>query len=137
MVLTGGCHCGNLQVRFETAIAPEETAVRVCQCSFCRRHGARAATDPDGHLSVEIRDRERLSRYSFALRTADFLICATCGVFVAAVMEADGQTVATLNVNALDERARFPPGAPMSYEGEDAAGRIARRRARWTPATVR
>jgi hypothetical protein len=133
----GGCHCGDLRVLLDTEVAPERTAVRLCQCGFCRRHGARAATDPAGHLTITIAAGARPSRYAFGLATAEFLVCARCGVFVAAVMSDGDRRFATLNLNALDRRAEFPAGAPVDYEGEDAAARVARRRERWTPATLR
>ena len=43
-LMTGGCHCGNIEVIFETDIAPEETEPRACQCSFCRQHQSRAVS---------------------------------------------------------------------------------------------
>ncbi len=135
MTFPGSCHCGNVRVRFDTDIAPEQIGVRACQCSFCRRHGARAATDPNGHVAIEVDDPSALSRYAFGLRTADFLVCARCGVFVAAVCFTDDKAYATVNLNALDDRARFGPGTPVDLEGEDVSGRIARRKAKWTPAS--
>jgi hypothetical protein len=49
-------------------------------------------TDPDCRLEVAVKDEAALSRYQFALRTSEFLVCAQCGVFVDAVMEHDGRT---------------------------------------------
>jgi hypothetical protein len=127
----GACHCGAVQVSFESRFEPAELPVRACQCSFCRSHGARTATDPQGRIRIS----GPLRRYRFGLRTADFLLCPECGVYVGALYaDADGAW-ATLNVNCLDERKLFPAAPePVSYEGEDAAGRVARRKARWTPA---
>ena len=45
--LTGGCHCGNLRLTFETQRDPGELVVRACSCSFCRRHAC-ARSDPAG-----------------------------------------------------------------------------------------
>jgi hypothetical protein len=134
MTLTGSCHCGNLSVRFDTAIAPEEIEVRACQCSFCRRHNQRSVTDPQGSVTIGVADPELLSRYRFGLATADFLVCRRCGVYLGAVMEDDGLVWATINVNALDDRDRFGAGKAVTFEGEEAGGRVARRKAKWTPA---
>jgi hypothetical protein len=77
-----------------------------------------------------------LVRYRFGLKTADFLICGRCGVYVASVCEVDGRPYAVINVNALAERAAFvSPPVAMTYEGEDTAARMARRKQRWTPVT--
>ena len=131
--LRGGCHCGAVRVAFETRTAPEALPVRACQCSFCRAHGARTASDPQGR----VRFIGPLRRYRFGLRTADFLLCPQCGVYLGALY-ADGDGAwATLNVNCLAERALFPVAPePVSYEVEDAAARGARRKARWTPAEL-
>ena len=136
--LDGGCHCGNLSFRLETATPPEGQPVRACGCGFCRLHGVLSTSDPAGRVSFQVRDPERLSRYQFGLKAADFLICRECGVYVAAFMSDpdDVHGFATLMSVALDDRARFPPPQPAVYEVEDAAGRRQRRRERWTPARL-
>lgn len=134
----GRCHCGNIEVSFHTAQPPEAVQPRACGCTFCRRHGATAITDPAGALEVRLRDPREVSRYRFGLRTSDFLVCRTCGVFVAAVCDIDGATYGTLNANVLERRGAFTLApVPVQYDAEDAAARIARRRRAWTPATVR
>ena len=138
MRFDGRCHCGNLEVSFETAQPPEALQLRECGCTFCRRHGATAVTDPTGALELRLREPREISRYRFGLRTSDFLVCRTCGVFVAAVCTIDGATYGTLNANVLDERGAFTRApVPVRYEAEDAAARLARRRRAWTPATLR
>src|SRR5947209_576321 len=74
----GGCHCGNATIRFETAKAPTDFQPRACQCSFCRMHGTRTASDPAGRLHLSVRNPGLLSRYRFSLKTADYLVCRTC-----------------------------------------------------------
>src|SRR5262249_49534842 len=83
-MLHGSCHCGALTVELETAREPRELPVRMCGCTFCRKHRPRYTSDPSGHLTIRIADPASVSRYRFGLRLADFLICRTCGVFVAA-----------------------------------------------------
>ncbi len=81
--------------------------------------------------------RREVSAYRFGLRTADFLVCRTCGVFVAALCDVDGATYATLNCNVLEARDQFTQApARADYEGETAEERMARRRRLWTPAAV-
>src|ERR1700722_2817096 len=112
----GGCHCGNIAVTFETALDPNALPLRACQCSFCRRHGGITASDPAGHLLIEVGRPEQLQRYRFALGITDFLLCRSCGVYVAATMGADGRTLGVLNVNVIDEREPFArPPTPMQY----------------------
>jgi len=134
--LTGGCHCGNLQLTLEIRRPPDQVPVRACACSFCRAHGARTVTDPGGQVRLRAREPAELGRYQFGQRTAEFLVCRRCGVYVAAVMSAtDGSLRATVNINALAEGARFSRDASeVDYSGESAAERLARRAAGWTPA---
>ena len=138
-MLAGSCHCGNLEVVFTPGRDPEDLQVRACGCAFCVRHGARTTSDPDGRAEIAIRDEGQLLRYRFGLRTADFLVCRGCGIYLAAVMtDSDGQSYATINVNVLDDRARFALDAVAAdYDAEDFLARTARRRARWTPTVFR
>jgi len=132
----GRCHCGAIGFVYRTALKGERWSVRACQCSFCRLHDALSTSDPQGGLAFEAREPELLQRYRFGGRTADFLICRRCGVYVGAQMTADGRVSGIINVHAL----RTPPsGLPtpvaMSYEGEGASERLERRSQRWTPMT--
>ncbi len=130
----GQCHCGNLELAFETNLKPEQLSVRACSCSFCWSHGTRATSDPKGSVKITVHDSNQLIRYRFGLKTADFLICKRCGVYLAAVMTEGGKAYATVNINTLDflERFRKKP-VTVSYDGENEVERIARRKANWTP----
>ena len=130
----GGCHCGNLAFVFDTSGPLETLGLRADQCSFCRAHGARYTSDPRGAISISVRDASALIRYRFGLKTADFLICACCGVCIGALMEEDGRGWFVVNVNAFRPPPREDhPIAPADYEGEDVPARIARRKEKWTP----
>jgi hypothetical protein len=132
--VAGRCHCGNLEFRLETALAPSALPIRLCACTFCRRHGARTTSDPDGRLHLRVRASGDLVRYRFGLRTADFLLCAVCGVYVAAVMREGDRAWAIVNLNAAEDPERFTqPPAAFDYSQETPAERRTRRRARWTP----
>ena len=133
----GRCHCGNIEVALETELRPEQLRLRACTCSFCRRHGARTASDPAGRVRITVHHSEELLCYRFGLRTADFLVCRRCGIYVAAVMTEGGSAWATLNVNVLDAVDRLAQSAtPVTYDGESVAGRAARRKECWTPAVI-
>jgi len=134
----GRCHCGAIELSFTTRRAIHELPLRECQCGFCRKHGARTTADPEGFAEFRVRDAAALARYRFGLATADYLVCARCGVYLAALMEEGGEGYAVLNVNAFEDRAAFAGQAtPMVYDHEDEADRRARRRELWTPAVLR
>lgn len=136
VTLVGRCHCGNLALAFTSSRPPEELPVRICTCSFCRRHRPRYTSDPTGHVSISAHDSAELGRYRFGLALADFLICRRCGVFVAAYQP--GATgLAVVNLDVLDDAARFTALAQsMTLDDEDAATRLARRQRGWIPATL-
>lgn len=133
---SGSCHCGAVTVDFRPAHPVTDLPLRRCGYSFCRRHGARTVADPEGDLIIRAAPGA-LNRYRFGLKTADFLLCLRCGVYVAAVIQRDGAAFATLNVNTLSVRDSLDPAPPLvNYDDETPAARIARRLANWTPATV-
>ena len=133
----GGCHCGNIHVRLRLTKRPDETPLRSCTCSFCRSHNPRMLSDPEGSFEVWADDWSLVENYRFGTRTADFLICRRCGVFIAAISEAAG-TRAVVNVNCLEDRADFNAVPVMhNFDGETGATRSSRHAANWMPATVR
>ncbi|MGF1628652.1 MAG: GFA family protein [Kiloniellaceae bacterium] len=133
----GGCHCGAISIRYESALAPAATEVRACLCSFCRRHGSRAVSDPDGRVILTLHDAGAVQRYRFGLGTADYFLCGRCGVYVAAVLAEGGALYGIAIVNALDEADAFTQAPkPADYSAENEAARRLRRRTRWTPAEI-
>ena len=130
-VHAGSCHCGAASFRFDSD-AP--LAVCECQCSFCRKHGSRNVSDPQG--SIEIVSTVRLTRYRFGLGITDFLICPTCGSYVAAAMGEGDECRSTLNLNCFDDPHLELQAEPVVYDAEDAGGRLERRRQRWTPTRI-
>ncbi|MGH8281587.1 MAG: GFA family protein [Gammaproteobacteria bacterium] len=133
-MLTGHCHCGNITIRFDTELAPEQLPLRACQCSFCRAQGAVTTTDPHGKVILAAPDYSGVQHYHFGLGITDMLICKRCGNYAAGIIKADGRRYATLNANLLDCRATLTATpTPVDYSGETAAQRMARRLASWTP----
>lgn len=136
-ILRGGCHCGALEVEFQTDLATGDIGVRACQCSFCRMHGALSISDPKGAVTFRARESEALVRYRFGLKLADFLLCRRCGGYVGAFMSEDGERgLAVVNINAFAERDRFRAPQAMTYDAESVEQRLARRNERWMPARV-
>lgn len=130
----GACHCGALEFTYQTRVAVRSWPLIACQCDFCRGHGSLAAADPDGTVRFRYVQPDRLRRYRFALRTADFLICRECGIYVGAVMMTGAGAVACVNVNALRERPKgMTAPKAVNYRNESLEVRRNRRRERWTP----
>jgi hypothetical protein len=78
-----------------------------------------------------------VENYRFGTKTCDFLICRRCGVFIAAVAEMPAGTRAVVNVNCLNDRARFTSDPVLyDFEGETLETRSSRRAANWMPAFI-
>jgi hypothetical protein len=133
--LVGRCHCHQITLEYATALAPEELKLRADQCSFCRRHGSRTISDPAGSLRIVLTNAEAVSYYQFGLKTAEFLVCQRCGVYVAAVQREEGRILGVVNVNTFDTRLT-QEATPVNYDNESVEQRRERRRSMWTPTTL-
>jgi hypothetical protein len=130
----GGCHCGAIRCDYRTQLPPHAWSVRACQCTFCRAHAASTTSDPAGTLEFVEVTAGAMNRYRFGQRTASFLLCRYCGVYLGAVVETPRGRFGVLNVRAL---RNVPPGLPdeaaVSYDDETVEQRLSRREQRWTP----
>ena len=129
----GACHCQNIALRLDSDKTPAELPLRTDTCSFCNKHHAIYTTDPQGELHLAVSDTNAVERYRFGTKTADFLICKSCGVFVAAYMP--DSSLAVINVNVLEARASFLQNELhiANLDAESLEQRLTRRRSRWTP----
>ena len=133
----GGCHCGNLRVLVRLTRPPRDNRLRSCSCSFCRAHGTRTVSDPSGLFEVWADDWSMVEAYRFGSRTADYLLCRRCGVYIGAVCDTAAGTRAVANTNCLEDRAAFSQEAVRpDYDGEATDARLARRANNWMPATL-
>ena len=131
--ITGACHCGNLSFELTTQTALDEIVARSCECSFCQKHGATYWADSEGSAIIRISDERYLQKYRFGLRGADFYICRVCGNCLGAVLSDEDGTWSVVNLRLTELDVKHVQ--PVSFEGEDLAGRVARRKRSWTPTT--
>lgn len=133
----GSCHCGAVAVALSLPRPASEMRVRACQCAFCRPRGTRTIAEAAGSVRISMPSRDQILRYRFGLRTADYLLCATCGTYIGAVQEDAGGLISVINVGGLDiPEFRDMKADPVSYDGEGVADRLARRKTYWMPATL-
>ena len=134
MLIHGSCHCGNVSYSLNWSPSPTEIPARACSCSFCVKHGGVWTSCPTGSLSVRVKEQAKVSQYSFGTKTAQFHVCARCGAVPAVTSAIGGRTYAVVNVNTMEG---VDPGllkrAPVTFEGEDEASRLARRVRNWIP----
>ena len=132
MHITGQCHCGNITFTLEWRPEPTEIPARACTCSFCTSHGGVWTACPGGSLYVTMQDRDRVSNYEFGTKTAQFHVCAICGVVPVVTSRIDGGLYAVVNVNTFrNVPAEMLRRAPVTFDGEAEEARLARRKRGW------
>jgi hypothetical protein len=132
MLIRGKCHCGNIAFSLTWEPDPTEIPARACDCSFCTKHGGVWTSNPRGALEVQIGDPSLVSRYAFGTRTAEFHICARCGIVPMVTSRIDRHLYAVVSVNAFEGvDSSLLRRTPSSFEGETEEARLARRKRGW------
>lgn len=72
------CHCG--AVEFEVYLPNGLVGPRRCNCSFCRRRGAIAASAALQDIRI-LKGEEMLRLYQFNTMTARHYFCSVCGIY--------------------------------------------------------
>jgi hypothetical protein len=132
MMISGGCHCGNIGFVLDWQPEPAEIPARACGCTFCVKHGGVWTSCPAGRLRVTVRRPERVSRYTFGTATAEFHVCSDCGIVPIVTSVIEGRLYAVVSVNAFEnvEASRIKR-SPASFDGESEPERLARRQRNW------
>lgn len=133
---TGQCHCGAIAVSLSLTKPVDAIELRACQCGFCTRHGAATVSDPEGRAEFQV-EPTAWHVYQFALRSAEPLVCGTCGVYAGTVLREGEAAWSVVNVRGMGMTDFDPSGAhAVRYDGETFEARVARRKAKWTPTTI-
>jgi hypothetical protein len=128
---SGACHCGNIVVELALAAPPGSYRPRVCDCEFCRKHGAAYVSDPKGSVQIGIRETRELVKYRQGSRSADFLLCRSCGVLVAVLYDHRERLYAAINARAVDSSAHWAEEQSVSPMELSAAEKAERWRDVW------
>lgn len=97
---TGGCHCGQISLRFKTQLKATSFTPGACDCDFCRKHGAVYLSDSAELLEITTSDAQT---YRFGLGITDFHTCPKCGVLVAATLrDSDGAIFGVVNQRVVE-----------------------------------
>jgi len=132
MLIKGRCHCGNISFSLAWEPDPAEIPARACGCSFCVKHGGVWTSNPAGALRLTVKDPALVSRYAFGTRTAEFHICARCGIVPVVTSRIDGRLYAVVSVNAFEGvEPSLIRRASADFEGEGKESRLARRKRNW------
>jgi hypothetical protein len=130
--INGSCHCGNISFSLEWPDDAPEIPARSCGCTFCVKHGGVWTSHTRARLRARVTEPGMMARYAFGTETASFLVCAHCGVAPLVTSQIEGTLYAVVSVNSFDgvDRSRIQV-QPASFEGEEVASRLERRRRHW------
>ena len=132
MMIEGGCHCGNLRFELDWEGESPDIAARTCDCSFCVKHGATWTSNPKARLAISILDDALHTKYLFGTATAEFHVCAKCGIPAVVTSRIGDRLYAVVNVNTFENvPASKISRAPASFQAEEVEGRLARRARNW------
>jgi len=132
MRIRGACHCRNIAFDLDWVPEPSTIPARACTCAFCRKHGGVWTACPGGRLRVTVKDPTRVSNYAFETGTADFHVCARCGVVPVVTSTIHGRVYAVVSVNCFEGvDPSMIVQAPVTFDGESQADRLARRQRNW------
>jgi hypothetical protein len=132
MLIHGKCHCGNIRFSLVWDPDPAEIPARACTCTFCSKHGGVWTSNPRGALEVSIEEPKLVSKYAFGTRTADFHVCARCGIVPVVTRRIDGHLYAVVSVNAFEGvDPALLKRASASFDSEGEEKRLARRKRNW------
>ena len=130
--LKGSCACGNITYQCKLSKPTETYHPRACDCEFCTKHMAAYISDPNGEIRIHIQQATQLNRYRQGTRLAEFLICQHCGVLTNVLyINAQGQTIASINSRTLDTNVTFAALTPVSPQTLTDPERIARWPTTW------
>jgi hypothetical protein len=133
-LISGRCHCGNLSFSLSWDPEPAEIPARACGCTFCVKHGGVWTSNPHGSLQVTVKDPAARSIYAFGTKTADFHVCARCGIVPVVTSRIDGRLYAVVSVNAFEGVAPSRlKRTPANFDGEGTDSRLERRKRNWIP----
>jgi hypothetical protein len=135
MLILGSCHCGNISFELTWEPEPREIAARACDCTFCTKHGGVWTSNPAGSLTVLVRQRALVSKYSFGTATAVFHVCARCGVTPVVTSVIDDHLYAVVSVNAFTNvEPSLLRRSSACFGAEGLESRLARRQRNWIAA---
>ncbi|MGI9236880.1 MAG: GFA family protein [Woeseiaceae bacterium] len=132
--IDGACHCRNIRFVLSWPETGADVPVRICSCSFCQKRAGSWTSHPGAELAAEIGDLARVSKYRFGTKTADFYVCANCGVVPFVTSMIDGDLYAVVNVLSFENSDALPlVHSSTDFDAEDSESRLDRRKHNWIP----
>ena len=137
MRIEGSCHCSNIAFAMDWTEFSAALKGRSCGCDFCRMHGATWTSHPEVEVRATIKSADEIIKYQFGHKTAEFYICARCGIVPFAKYDSENGPVAVVNINTFDsiDRDDIECG-DTDFDDETVDTRLARRSRNWSPLCI-
>lgn len=107
------CHCGTVELELSLPNGIEKP--RRCDCSFCRRRGAIAASVKLDGIRI-VKGQEALRLYQFNTRTAKHYFCSVCGIYTHHQRRSDTSEYG-FNIGCLEGVNPFDLGDVVTSDG--------------------
>jgi hypothetical protein len=134
----GTCHCKQLKVTFKSKRPPVELPYRQCECSYCTAIAPIYISDTSGQVDWHIsKIGSIVGRYQFAMKTADFIFCKSCGSYLGALQANDKGLLSVINVKYFSELLPYVNAVKfLNLDRETPNERSVRRAKHWTPSHI-
>ena len=130
------CHCGNISADVVLSKAISSFIPRSCDCDFCVKHGAAYISDPEGSLTIHIRNSDQVLKYKQGSGIAEFLMCRKCGVLVGVTYSHEKDVMGSLNARTLKNRNELEPPQSVSPKLLSDAEKTNRWEHLWFPSVI-
>ena len=101
MIYSGSCHCNSVKFKLETNL----NNVAQCNCSFCKRRGAKLALEKKDAIEI-VEGEEHLTSYQFNTNVAKHHFCKKCGIQVYSNRRFDPNGIG-VNLGCIDDIDTF------------------------------
>lgn len=130
---TGECRCGNISFSAQFTSKLDRVQPRRCDCDFCVARDVKYASDPNGVLQFEVKNRNKIK---FVKQdpgsNAEFIICTACDTLTGVVFKPPGEEGLIGTVNAsIARNSPFAADVSVSPKLLNAEQKIQRWKENW------
>jgi len=132
--IKGSCHCGNIKFKLHTNVEENDLPLRSCVCTFCLKQNGVYTSLADSELVFSVQDSNKVNRYQFGHKTADFFVCRTCGIVPIILSKIDERLYGIVNICASENSdINKTNHQRKDFDGESEGNRLERRKKFWIP----
>lgn len=134
--MLGSCRCKNLRVNWQ--IKDFSLIPKACGCNYCVSKNAAYVAKPGSKFTLSVQHANQYRAHANGRPSPDgepsavFHECLFCEELVAVTCTIDEVSYGIINVNALDQRERFPETKSYSFVDQALPVRLEHRKNNWS-----